>query len=1080
MKKSLYILGFILLALSGTVNAQNLTSEGKYFGLGFMENGYPNDDNSPILNFYVTAEDTTYCSFKRSLGGGIHTSTFNVYPGTMRITIPLPDSIMAQESNTVKTNRELLFTSEKDKDVSIYAANRRGNSGAMSLVLPDESLGNAYYVMSHWESGGGFSEFLIVSRHDETEIRITPTADTENGRNAGRPFSIKLDEGEVYQVQAHGDLSGSKVETAVLSESGNCSYFALFAGNQSTQVGNCGNTNDQEHLFAQMYPIDSWGEEYIVIPYADRVGGDIVKVMALMNNTHVTINDDEFSLDQGGFFSVELDEVSVISANNPLSVAQISKSSSCDDQSGNPFLIMLSPNEQFIKNISYYAPDIDTVQEGPPTLNSPPKFQGITPTDTSQNYYLSIVTPTASINSMLLDQHPIGSSFNTVPGNASYSYTTLSTASGTHSLESSSGFLAYVYGYGDSKSIGFPAGKLKSNIKIRNEEGTRIPTDSVCLNEMAKFTSKNLGVYDSYTWDFGGGFPEIETNSNSINHQYAKTGQYTLIVTARRTCPRFEVAADTFFIQVINPQLEVKGPRYVCSESQGVFYWVEGNEYYENNWIIDGGTITKLTNDNILVNWGAANNMASIKLVSTNQYGCIGDTVTLPVRVNIPEPPFGVDSLCFPNTQGKEFEYNAYFVPDASYNWHIEKGTITEGQGTDKIKLNWTEPGIGKLWFDQTSPTNILCFGTSDTLIVHLLREATKTAYIITDKINYQRGESASISFETDPLFQSVNLYVNEMLEIDSFAVNEKLELTFDCAGTNDFRIEVFNSVDGCPNLATGETTITVVPPEMEIIKVTNELNQDSILSISWEINQGNPATKSFFLQRDMNNSWRTVHTIQSNSSEYVDFTARPFNTIEQYRVASPDLCFPLYETEIHNSVLLNVTQEGNEATFTWNGYEKWANGVETYEIYYSIDGEGWELFDNSNLLTFSISDTQEGFDYCFRVKALEKDGNLSESWSNQACASFLPLIHVYNVFTPDDDEVNDTFEIENIHFYPHSLLTIFDRSGTIIYEKKGYQNDWKGTQEGQLLSGVFYYSVQLNDPRAENDLFKGVVTIFR
>jgi gliding motility-associated-like protein len=72
-------------------------------------------------------------------------------------------------------------------------------------------------------------------------------------------------------------------------------------------------------------------------------------------------------------------------------------------------------------------------------------------------------------------------------------------------------------------------------------------------------------------------------------------------------------------------------------------------------------------------------------------------------------------------------------------------------------------------------------------------------------------------------------------------------------------------------------------------------------------------------------------------------------------------------------------------------------------------------------------------------------------------CPGFVP-----NVFTPNGDEHNQTFVIENIENRDWGLQ-IFNRWGAKVYEDKEYKNNWDGSN---LSAGVYYYllhSVSLN-----------------
>ena len=67
------------------------------------------------------------------------------------------------------------------------------------------------------------------------------------------------------------------------------------------------------------------------------------------------------------------------------------------------------------------------------------------------------------------------------------------------------------------------------------------------------------------------------------------------------------------------------------------------------------------------------------------------------------------------------------------------------------------------------------------------------------------------------------------------------------------------------------------------------------------------------------------------------------------------------------------------------------------------------------------------------------------------ACASAIRNTTRYG-FSPNGDGINDGWTIENITAYPNNVVRIFNRSGKLVFEKRGYQNNWNG--ESNQLSG--------------------------
>ena len=85
--------------------------------------------------------------------------------------------------------------------------------------------------------------------------------------------------------------------------------------------------------------------------------------------------------------------------------------------------------------------------------------------------------------------------------------------------------------------------------------------------------------------------------------------------------------------------------------------------------------------------------------------------------------------------------------------------------------------------------------------------------------------------------------------------------------------------------------------------------------------------------------------------------------------------------------------------------------------------------------------------------------------------------LNIPNVFTPNGDGVNDTFEIAGLANYPDNTIDIFNRWGNSIYHKQGYLNDWTG--EG-LNEGTYFYVIKVKDATGFSATYKGYVTLLR
>ncbi|WP_295128640.1 gliding motility-associated C-terminal domain-containing protein [uncultured Chitinophaga sp.] len=82
------------------------------------------------------------------------------------------------------------------------------------------------------------------------------------------------------------------------------------------------------------------------------------------------------------------------------------------------------------------------------------------------------------------------------------------------------------------------------------------------------------------------------------------------------------------------------------------------------------------------------------------------------------------------------------------------------------------------------------------------------------------------------------------------------------------------------------------------------------------------------------------------------------------------------------------------------------------------------------------------------------------------------------NFMSPNGDGVNDRFIIKNIDTYPLNEVKIFDRTGRMIYAKKGYMNEWDARISGRPVEeGTYYYILDFGPGLPK---VKGFITVVR
>jgi len=82
------------------------------------------------------------------------------------------------------------------------------------------------------------------------------------------------------------------------------------------------------------------------------------------------------------------------------------------------------------------------------------------------------------------------------------------------------------------------------------------------------------------------------------------------------------------------------------------------------------------------------------------------------------------------------------------------------------------------------------------------------------------------------------------------------------------------------------------------------------------------------------------------------------------------------------------------------------------------------------------------------------------------------------SAFTPNNDGVNDTWQIQYLDSYPGCTVDVYNRNGEKVFSSTGYGTAWDGRYNGVSLPiGAYYYII---DPKHGRSKIAGVVTIIR
>jgi hypothetical protein len=418
------LLALGLVGLSSVAKAANVGSSGTDFWLMFTQNY----QGSSALSFFIAGDTATTGTV--SVPGIAFSTPFSVTPGNIT-TVNLPSNAETSVSGAVAATG-IHVTS--GAPVTVYGLNYIQYTTDAFLGLPTASLGTDYVVMAFPNTNiVNGTEFGVAATQDSTVVTITPTV-TTSGHAAGVPFNVTLNAGQVYQLQnadaAPADLTGSIVTATA--------PVAVFGGQDCANIPN-GNYYACNYVVEQLPPTAAWGSKFVTEPLATRLNGDYFRILAGTNGTVVSLNGAVVAtLNRGQVYSQEIAGSSVITATQPVLVAQYSNSSTYDGTSSDPFMMIVPPYEQFL--LSYTV---------------------TTPSTGFPSDYINVVVPSSATSNVLLDGAAVAPAKFSAIGSSGFSGGQLAVGIGTHNVTTTSGnvpFGIWVYGYFNYDGYGYVGG----------------------------------------------------------------------------------------------------------------------------------------------------------------------------------------------------------------------------------------------------------------------------------------------------------------------------------------------------------------------------------------------------------------------------------------------------------------------------------------------------------------------------------------------------------------------------------------------------------------------------------------------
>ena len=737
------LLAAIFLCFSITFSySQDFSNKGKEFWIAYSSHI---DGTSSLMAIYITSN--------QNATGNIQVGTNNIpfsvnanqaikkILGTTGPVDGTNTDVYLTKSDGTQLNAAIKVTS--DVPIVVYAHIIKSARSAATLVLPTPVLGTEYIVPSYPSNGtsGGsnpnIGEFAVIATQANTTIEVTPSINGGNGRVAGVPYPITLQNpGDVYQFQgvATGDISGTVVKSISTATTG-CKPIAVFAGS-TWSAFDCQDASGGDNLYQELFPVRSWGKRFITSPFVYREY-DIFRIYIKDTATKVKVTENGITqtlptsqlYTPGKFYEISTANPIYIDANQPISVVQFMTSLTCSNGcqtgggggsvskqcAGDPEMVVLNPVEQTLKDITFFSAHQNS-------------FKGFNNITNVEYHYVNVIIDKNHKSSVKIDGANPTSSFIDIPS-TNYSYlqedvTNSSAVNPVHHIVADTGFSAIVYGTGRVESYGYNGGTnvtdLYQYITLANQYGS-VNFPAVCINTPFYFSITLPYQPIQLNWDFNGDTNLLPHNAVINNspvfdrtfikdgkslyvyklpnpYVFKKTGIYNVKVTSNNPTTdgcnglqEIDYQVNVYNNPIANFTINTNGctnvPLTFTDNSQ-----TSGHSIIKWLWNFGDGTKDSIANPSKLyLNGGTF----PIKYTIVTDVGCFADTVK---NVTLAVPPlakFGIDNITCANSPVVITDSSSVTAPGTIAKWYWDFGNGKKDTSTvsNGFAINYTDTG---------------------------------------------------------------------------------------------------------------------------------------------------------------------------------------------------------------------------------------------------------------------------------------------------------------------------------------------------------------------------------------------------
>ncbi|MCB9275117.1 MAG: gliding motility-associated C-terminal domain-containing protein [Lewinellaceae bacterium] len=280
--------------------------------------------------------------------------------------------------------------------------------------------------------------------------------------------------------------------------------------------------------------------------------------------------------------------------------------------------------------------------------------------------------------------------------------------------------------------------------------------------------------------------------------------------------------------------------------------------------------------------------------------------------------------------------------------------------------------------------------------------------------------------------------------------------------------------------------------PEPGLLETVSVNGAD--VEVSWTPSPS-PEVVAYIISRNVPGQGTTILDTVYSGNFFLDSQASPGQRSETYFLEAIDACGnKSLVAAPHNTILLSTEASGpcdRSISLSWNLYQNWPGGIANHEIWVSRDGGSPERAAtiDGNATSYLFQNADEGVEYCFTVKALQRDADVSAA-SNEVCLS-VDVVQAVRTLVATNATVTDgggvrldwlwnaNAEITDVSVLRSDNNSNFEVVNSSAPQQPLMEDNTYTDGQGNPETGVLYYQVRTRDACGEEVSSNVVGTIF-